>query len=50
MKTVTGADRGGVRFLPATHGLRGTLRVPGDKSISHRAVLLGAVSDGPGGS
>ncbi len=34
-------------FLPATDGLRGTVRVPGDKSISHRAVLLGAVSDGP---
>jgi 3-phosphoshikimate 1-carboxyvinyltransferase len=33
--------------LPATQGLRGTLWVPGDKSISHRAVLLGAVSEGP---
>lgn len=30
------------------HGrsLRGTLRVPGDKSISHRAVMLGAISQG----
>ena len=26
--------------------LRGRLRVPGDKSISHRAVLLGAVGEG----
>jgi 3-phosphoshikimate 1-carboxyvinyltransferase len=26
--------------------LRGDLRVPGDKSISHRALLLGAVADG----
>jgi 3-phosphoshikimate 1-carboxyvinyltransferase len=26
--------------------LKGRLRVPGDKSISHRAVLLGAISDG----
>lgn len=26
--------------------LRGTLRVPGDKSISHRAVMLGALADG----
>ncbi len=26
--------------------LRGTLRVPGDKSISHRAVMLGAIADG----
>ena len=34
-------------FLPAVRGLRGTLRVPGDKSVSHRAVLLGAVNDGP---
>jgi 3-phosphoshikimate 1-carboxyvinyltransferase len=33
-------------FLPATQGLRGSLRVPGDKSVSHRAVLLGAVTEG----
>lgn len=26
--------------------LRGTLRVPGDKSISHRAVMLGSVAEG----
>ena len=26
--------------------LTGTLRVPGDKSISHRAIMLGAVADG----
>ena len=26
--------------------LRGTLRVPGDKSISHRAVMFGALADG----
>lgn len=26
--------------------LRGTLRVPGDKSISHRAIMLGALADG----
>src|SRR5579864_9662948 len=26
--------------------LRGTVRVPGDKSISHRAVLLGALARG----
>ena len=30
---------------PAT-ALRGALGVPGDKSISHRAVLLGAIADG----
>ncbi len=33
------------RFEPA-RGLRGTLRVPADKSISHRAALLGAMSSG----
>lgn len=26
--------------------LRGNIRVPGDKSISHRALLLGAIADG----
>lgn len=26
--------------------LSGTIRVPGDKSISHRAVMLGAIADG----
>ncbi len=31
---------------PASEGLRGTVRVPGDKSISHRAFLLGAMADG----
>ncbi len=47
MKPVTGSDQGGGRFLPAAQGLRGTVQVPGDKSISHRAVLLGSVSEGP---
>lgn len=27
--------------------LRGTIRVPGDKSISHRALILNAIADGP---
>jgi 3-phosphoshikimate 1-carboxyvinyltransferase len=31
---------------PAIRGLRGRLRVPGDKSISHRALLLAARADG----
>ena len=26
--------------------LRGTLRVPGDKSVSHRSLMLGAIADG----
>ncbi len=30
-----------------TAGLRGSIRVPGDKSVSHRAALFGAVNDGP---
>lgn len=34
-------------FLSAASGLNGQLRIPGDKSISHRAVLLAAVSEGP---
>lgn len=28
------------------HGVRGEITVPGDKSISHRAVMLGALADG----
>jgi 3-phosphoshikimate 1-carboxyvinyltransferase len=35
--------------LPAAGPLTGTVRVPGDKSISHRAVLFSAMSDGPCG-
>lgn len=30
----------------AQHPLKGSLTVPGDKSISHRAVMLGALSEG----
>ena len=26
--------------------MRGTARVPGDKSISHRSIMLGAIADG----
>ncbi len=38
---------GRVRFRVAPGGtLRGVLRVPGDKSISHRAVMLGALAEG----
>jgi 3-phosphoshikimate 1-carboxyvinyltransferase len=35
-----------MRFDPAARGLRGALRVPADKSISHRAALLAAMSSG----
>lgn len=34
------------RFSPLHRPIRGTLRVPGDKSISHRAVLLAAIASG----
>jgi 3-phosphoshikimate 1-carboxyvinyltransferase len=34
---------------PARCPLNGSVRVPGDKSISHRAVLFSAMSDGPCG-
>jgi 3-phosphoshikimate 1-carboxyvinyltransferase len=34
---------------PARDALKGSVRVPGDKSISHRAVLFSAISDGPCG-
>lgn len=33
------------RISPALQPLRGTLRVPADKSISHRAAILGALAD-----
>lgn len=29
-----------------TNGLKGTIRVPGDKSISHRSIMFGALSEG----
>lgn len=34
-----------LKIAPA-RGLRGTIRMPGDKSISHRAVMLGALAEG----
>ncbi len=38
-------SQGAYRIQPADP-LRGTIRVPGDKSISHRAVMLGALAEG----
>ncbi|MHA8262662.1 3-phosphoshikimate 1-carboxyvinyltransferase [Lactobacillaceae bacterium Melli_B3] len=29
-----------------TNGLHGTINIPGDKSISHRSIILGAISNG----
>jgi 3-phosphoshikimate 1-carboxyvinyltransferase len=40
-----GAASGDVVVRHATR-LRGTLRLPGDKSVSHRALLLAALADG----
>ncbi len=41
------SDSPSVSFLVSPGGrLRGRVRVPGDKSISHRAVMLGAIADG----
>jgi len=34
-----------VKIFPSK-GLQGTINVPGDKSISHRSVIIGAISDG----
>jgi 3-phosphoshikimate 1-carboxyvinyltransferase len=35
-----------VTITPAARGLHGTFAVPGDKSIGHRALLLGAIARG----
>lgn len=35
-----------VTFMPSG-GLKGTLRVPADKSVSHRAAIIAAISDSP---
>src|SRR5690242_16089237 len=35
-----------MKLAPA-HRLHGRLRLPGDKSISHRAALIAALADGP---
>ena len=34
------------KLQTAVQGVRGRLEVPGDKSISHRAVMLGSIADG----
>jgi len=33
-------------IAPATRPLRGTVTIPGDKSITHRALILGALAQG----
>ena len=40
-------ESGGARYRIRPGGsLKGTLTVPGDKSISHRALMLGALAEG----
>ena len=34
------------RSVPPASSIRGRLRIPGDKSISHRAALFNAIADG----
>ncbi|MHB8793762.1 MAG: 3-phosphoshikimate 1-carboxyvinyltransferase [Thermoleophilia bacterium] len=35
------------QFFTPTSGLNGTLLVPADKSVSHRAAIIGSICDGP---
>ena len=35
------------KVLPLTHGLRGVIEIPGDKSISHRSIILSALGTTP---
>lgn len=35
------------KILPLAHGLRGTIEIPGDKSISHRAIILSSLGNTP---
>jgi 3-phosphoshikimate 1-carboxyvinyltransferase len=41
----TGEPARAYRVLPS-HGVRGEIAVPGDKSISHRALMLGGIAEG----
>ena len=43
---VSAGPPGGVLEVTGGGSLAGTVRVPGDKSISHRALLLAALADG----
>ncbi len=33
-----------MQLLQQIHGLRGTVRIPADKSISHRSIMFGAIA------
>lgn len=34
------------RILPGTHKFQGKFSVPGDKSVSHRSIMFGAIAEG----
>ena len=35
------------KILPMNHGLRGEIKIPGDKSVSHRSIILSSLGDLP---
>lgn len=35
-----------LNLQPTLHGLAGSIQIPGDKSISHRSVMFGAIANG----
>jgi 3-phosphoshikimate 1-carboxyvinyltransferase len=43
---VSGTERSDTIAIAGGAPVRGTVRTPGDKSISHRALLIGALADG----
>ncbi len=45
MRPASGGQPAQLTIDPAA-SLQGGIAVPGDKSISHRAVLIGAIADG----
>ena len=46
MATLTASDRTTARIIEPALRLTGELRLPGDKSISHRALMLGLLANG----
>lgn len=36
----------GIRVIPCSRSLRGEIEVPGDKSISHRSIIIGSLTTG----
>lgn len=35
-----------MKLVENNHGLKGTLTIPADKSISHRSIMFGALANG----